>query len=133
MTFQQKKRLENSIKSETEENVHCFSPIEEVRKNISDNSSLENIILVKGMVEKTLLNNDNIPEQISLLRLDTDFYESTKIELEILFPKLVSGGILILDDYGYWSGARKAIDEYFKNTNYWLHYVDPSCRYLIKE
>tara|TARA_B100000900_G_scaffold53282_1_gene39488 strand:+ start:520 stop:1275 length:756 start_codon:yes stop_codon:yes gene_type:complete len=128
-----KKRLENSIKSETEENVHCFSPIEEVRKNISDNSSLENIILVKGMVEKTLLNNDNIPEQISLLRLDTDFYESTKIELEILFPKLVSGGILILDDYGYWSGARKAIDEYFKNTNYWLHYVDPSCRYLIKE
>ena len=55
------------------------------------------------------------------------------IELEILFPKLVSGGILILDDYGYWSGARKAIDEYFKNTKYWLHYVDPSCRYLIKE
>ena len=94
---------------------------------------MKNIILIQGMVENTLLNKDNIPDQISLLRLDTDFYESTKIELEILFPKLVPGGILILDDYGYWSGARKAIDEYFKNTKYWLHYVDPSCRYLIKE
>lgn len=128
-----RKRLDTSKKTNLEENIHCYSPIEEVKKNISNNSSMENVTLIQGMVENTLLKKDNIPEQISLLRLDTDFYESTKIELEILFPKLVSGGILILDDYGYWSGARKAIDEYFKNTKYWLHYVDPSCRYLIKE
>ena len=127
-----KNRLEKSLKTKLKENIHCYSPIDEVEENIKTNSSLNEIILIKGMVEKTLLNKDNIPNKISILRLDTDFYESTKTELEILFPKLVSGGVLILDDYGYWSGARKAVDEYFKNLNYWLHYVDESCRYIIK-
>ncbi len=53
------------------------------------------------------------PEKIALLRLDTDWYESTKIELEVLYPRLQSGGVLIVDDYGHWQGARKAVDEYF--------------------
>ena len=53
------------------------------------------------------------PEKIALLRLDTDWYESTKIELEVLYPLLVPGGILIIDDYGHFTGARKAVDEYF--------------------
>ena len=52
------------------------------------------------------------PEQISLLRLDTDWYESTKHELVHLFPKLSAGGVLIVDDYGHWEGARRAVDEY---------------------
>ena len=54
--------------------------------------------------------------------MDTDFYESTKIEMKILFPRLVKGGVLIIDDYGNWLGARKAIDEYFegyKSGFYW--------------
>ena len=71
-------------------------------------------------------------EKISILRLDTDFYESTKVELEVLFPKLISGGFLIIDDYGHWKGARKAVDEFF-NGKEWLHYVDYSCRYIIKK
>ena len=85
------------------------------------------------MVEKTLTLEKNLPEQISILRLDTDFYESTKVELEILFPKLVSGGVLIIDDYGHWEGPRKAVDDYFSENKYWLHYVDHTCRYLIKD
>jgi hypothetical protein len=63
---------------------------------------------------KTLLSS-NLPKKISLLRLDTDFYDSTLIELQVLWPRLVSGGILILDDYGHWDGARRAVDEYFQN------------------
>jgi hypothetical protein len=53
------------------------------------------------------------PEQIAVLRLDTDWYESTKHELFHLFPRLSKNGILIVDDYGCWAGSRKAVDEYF--------------------
>ena len=70
-----------------------------------------NIHFVKGPVEETL--PANAPETIALLRLDTDWYDSTKHELEHLYPRLVPGGVLIIDDYGHWGGARKATDEYF--------------------
>jgi len=76
-------------------------------------------------VEQTLINNQ--PEKISLLRLDTDFYESTKSELEILYPKLVVGGIILIDDYGHWKGCRKAVDDYFKNEkNIFFQQIDYS-------
>jgi len=65
----------------------------------------------KGDVAVTL--TSNIPKSISILRLDTDWYESTKIELDVLYPKLVSGGFLIIDDYGHHMGCKKAVDEYF--------------------
>ena len=60
---------------------------------------------------------DNLPSKISILRLDTDWYESTKAELEILFPRLSKNGILIIDDNVHWKGARKAVVEYFFNKN----------------
>ena len=50
--------------------------------------------------------------EIALLRLDTDWYESTLHELEHLYPRLGRGGVIIIDDYGHWQGARKAVDEY---------------------
>jgi O-methyltransferase len=67
---------------------------------------------VEGKVEDTIPNR--APDKISLLRLDTDWYESTKHELVHLYPRLIPGGILILDDYGCWRGARRATDEYFQ-------------------
>lgn len=70
-------------------------------------------IFVAGDVGKTLI-EEKLPTEIALLRLDTDWYESTLIELEVLFPKLASGGVIIIDDYGHWEGARKAVDEYFE-------------------
>ena len=70
---------------------------------------------IKGDVKKTLKKIKNVPQKISLLRLDTDWYESTKIELEILYPLLQSKGALLIDDYGNWEGARKAVDEYMNN------------------
>ena len=56
-----------------------------------------------------------MPKHLSLLRLDTDWYQSTKKELEILFPILDKNGVLIVDDYGHWKGSKKAVDEYFEN------------------
>jgi O-methyltransferase len=70
-----------------------------------------NIHYIKGMVEDTL--PDNHPENIAILRLDTDWYRSTLAELKALCPLLVPGGAIIVDDYGHWQGCRKAVDEYF--------------------
>lgn len=93
-------------------NKWCYISIEEVKKNMFKTKYPKNkIVFVKGDVKKTF--NEVVPEKISLLRLDTDFYESTKKELEILFPRLSIGGILLIDDYDVWKGARKAVDEYF--------------------
>jgi O-methyltransferase len=66
---------------------------------------------VRGPVEQTL--PEHAPERLALLRLDTDWYESTRHELEHLYPRLADGGVLIVDDYGHWEGARRAVDEYF--------------------
>lgn len=87
---------------------------------------------IKGKVEQTLLEKINLPNKISLLRLDTDWYESTKIELNILFPLLVNNGVLIIDDYGDMPGCRKAVDEYFSDKNILMISIDRSCRIVIK-
>ncbi|HVT37387.1 MAG TPA: TylF/MycF/NovP-related O-methyltransferase [Nevskiaceae bacterium] len=67
--------------------------------------------LVRGPVESTI--PAVAPEQIALLRLDTDWYESTRHELLHLYPRLCASGVLIIDDYGHWEGCRRAVDEYF--------------------
>jgi O-methyltransferase len=71
----------------------------------------DNVHLVQGMVEDTV--PDGAPDAIALLRIDTDWYASTKHELIHLYPRLAPGGVLIIDDYGWWRGARQATDEYF--------------------
>ena len=114
----------------------CYSDLNEVKKNIFKfNIEIEkNFSFIKGKVENTLMTEENLPKKISLLRLDTDFYESTKIELDILFPKLQPGGILIIDDYGHWNVSKKAVDEYFdlKNKFHWFHRIDYASRLFIK-
>jgi hypothetical protein len=90
-----------------------YSPLEETRKNVLGTGyDSAKVHFIKGPVEQTI--PANAPERIALLRLDTDFYESTLHELNHLFPRLAPGGVLILDDYGHWEGARRAVDEYFK-------------------
>jgi hypothetical protein len=87
---------------------------------------------VKGKVEETI--PSVIPEKIALLRLDTDWYESTRHELIHLFPRLVKGGVLIIDDYGYWKGARKAVDEYIRENKIQilLNRLDETGRIALK-
>jgi O-methyltransferase len=74
----------------------------------------ERVHFVQGKVEDTI--PGHAPEQISILRLDTDWYESTRHELDHLYPRLSRGGVLLLDDYGYWEGARAAVDEFLAQT-----------------
>ena len=124
-------RMSNSMKVEDVTNIHAYAPLMQVEDNLSA-LGVMNVELVQGKVEDTLMVKSNIPERIALLRLDTDWYSSTKIELEILYPKLQSGGVLIIDDYGHFQGARKAVDEYFEGKNVWMHYIDYSCRLIVK-
>ena len=77
----------------------------------TNGSGLWIVHVVAGSVEETLPRH--APEALALLRLDTDWYESTRHELEHLYPRLAAGGVLIVDDYGHWKGARRAVDEYF--------------------
>ncbi len=92
----------------------------------------QHVKLVKGKVEETI--PGTMPERIALLRLDTDFYASTKHEMEHLFPLLSSGGILIIDDYGCWKGSKQAVDEYFAqhDIRMFLGRVDYTCRIGVK-
>jgi O-methyltransferase len=88
--------------------------IDEVKKTFEKiEYNKKKIYFIQGKVEDTI--PKNIPSEISLLRLDTDWYESTKHELDHLFPKLSRGGIIIIDDYDDWAGSRKAVDEYIIN------------------
>jgi hypothetical protein len=95
-------------------------------------NNISEFIFIEGKVEKTLKDKKNLPKKIALLRLDTDWYDSTKVELDILYPKLIKGGILIIDDYGDMKGAKKAVDEFFKNKKTFLIRIDRSCRMIIK-
>jgi hypothetical protein len=74
----------------------------------------EKVHFVQGRVEDTV--PGEAPDRIAILRLDTDWYESTRHELDHLYPRLSAGGVLLIDDYGYWQGSRKAVDEYIEET-----------------
>jgi O-methyltransferase len=124
--------LSNSEKIDGKFSIHAFASLDLVHKILTENNS-KNVRLVQGDVAETLLNIENLPKKIAILRLDTDWYESTKVELEVLYPLLESGGVLIIDDYGHYKGARKAVDEYFKDEKPWMHYIDYSCRLIIKK
>jgi len=115
-------------------NIWGVCSLENVKDNIQSNAkNIDNIKFIKGPVEQTLAVQINLPEKISLLRLDTDWYSSTKKELEILYKKVSPGGIIIIDDYGHWGGSKKAVDEFFSNKYVWMHYIDYACRLIIKE
>ncbi|MDE0863626.1 MAG: class I SAM-dependent methyltransferase [Rubripirellula sp.] len=93
--------------------VWCVSSLAEVKSNMAKmDYPTEKVHFIPGKVEDTIPANG--PGKIALLRLDTDWYESTAHELEHFFSRLVDGGVLIVDDYGHWQGARKAVDEYFE-------------------
>lgn len=114
-------------------NEWCYASLEEVMANMSRYGLSAQARYVKGDIVETLDREGVLPERISVLRLDTDWYESTKKELQVLYPRLQVGGILIVDDYGHWGGARKAVDEYFQNIpKPFLTYTDYTGRVGVK-
>lgn len=95
--------------------ITAVANLDEVHRNMASTGYPNSQVhYIKGMVEDTI--PELAPEQIALLRLDTDWYESTRHELLHLFPRVVSGGVLIVDDYGHWKGARQAVDDYLDAT-----------------
>lgn len=89
----------------------CMAPLQEVIVNMNRTRyPSDRIMYVTGLVQETIPRH--VPDRIALLRLDTDWYESTRHELEHLYPLLSEGGALIIDDYGHWKGSQKATDEY---------------------
>lgn len=124
--------LANSEKNE-ENHIWAYATIENVRKNILSTGYDESKIhLIKGKVEDTI--PEHSPEKICLLRLDTDWYESTKHELVHLYPRLSKQGVLIIDDYAWWLGSKKATDEYFEENKICmlLNRLDMGARLGIK-
>lgn len=116
-----------------DDSVWCRATLEIVKNAVNRvGYPGEKIHFVKGMVEQTI--PLAAPEKIALLRLDTDWYESTRHEMEHLFPRLSIGGVLIIDDYGHWKGARKAVDEYLgKNSvKILLNRIDYTGRIAVK-
>jgi hypothetical protein len=110
----------------------CCATLADVTTNLhSTGYPNGKIHFIKGMVEETL--PIFRPGAVSLLRLDTDWYESTRCELELLFPSLHPHGVLIVDDYGHWKGAQKAVDEYFGKSPVpvYLHRIDYTARILV--
>jgi hypothetical protein len=111
--------------------VLAFASIEDVRRNMqATRYPTDSIRYVKGSVEQTIPNL--MPDRIALLRLDTDWHESTRHELIHLYPRLSSGGILIIDDYGHWRGAKRAVDEYFQGRGPFLNRIDYTGRLAVK-
>jgi hypothetical protein len=111
--------------------VIAYAGLEQVKSNMASTGyPLDRIRFVKGPVEETI--PGEMPERIAILRLDTDWYESTHHELIHLYPKLSPGGIMIIDDYGHWQGARKAVDQYFEDAPLFLNRIDYSARLAVK-
>lgn len=112
--------------------VWCVSQLDEVKSNMkSTGYDSRRVHYVQGKVEETI--PATMPETIALLRLDTDWYESTRHELVHLMPRLSPGGVLIIDDYGHWQGCRRAVDEYLAEhgIHLLLHRIDYTGRMAI--
>ncbi|HZZ64434.1 MAG TPA: TylF/MycF/NovP-related O-methyltransferase [Candidatus Baltobacteraceae bacterium] len=115
------------------DSVWCYASLRDVRANVLGTGyPKDRLHFIAGKVEETI--PQTIPDSIALLRLDTDWYESTKHELEHLYPRLNAGGVLIVDDYGHWQGAREAVDEYFaqRGEHILLNRIDYTGRIAVK-
>ncbi|MGB3204786.1 MAG: TylF/MycF/NovP-related O-methyltransferase [Crinalium sp.] len=110
----------------------CRGELAEVEKMLKDLNISERIHLVKGLFKDTLPVTN--VQKIAAIHLDGDWYESTKCCLDYLYDRISPGGVIQIDDYGRWAGARKAVDEFFKNRgiSVKLRYIDYSGRQFIK-
>jgi hypothetical protein len=103
------------------DDIRCYSSFEETKKNI-DMCKYNYIVYHKGDITKTDL--EEIPEKIAILRLDTDWYESTKFELKHFEPNVVKDGYIIVDDFGHWPGCKKAVEEWGVGKRYRFFQID---------
>lgn len=135
--FVKKSALERFRETQKEEhNEWCFASVQDVKANFeAAGADVAGVKFVEGDVIETLA-GPNVPEQLCVLRLDTDWYDSTKAELNVLYPRLSVGGSLLIDDFGHWDGARRAVEEYLAalppRARPLLHFTDYSGRMGVK-
>jgi hypothetical protein len=99
-------------------NGWCYTPLENVQNRLNSTGyPQDKLHYVVGDVMETLKDKETIPEKIAILRLDTDWYESSKYELEQMYDNVVTGGVIIFDDYYHWDGQRRATDDFFASRN----------------
>lgn len=125
--------LLGKIEAKQGRNVWCIAGLSDVKRNLeSTGYPSDQIRYVAGDVSKTLVAEK--PSRIALLRLDTDWFESTSLELQYLYPRLSIHGVCIIDDYGHWSGAKLAVDEYFDHNGPkpLMHRIDYTGRIMLK-
>jgi hypothetical protein len=127
---QAKELMEQNVDNK-QNSVWCLADLNDVQSNMrSTGYPLDLVHFVKGKVEDTI--PATMPDApIALLRLDTDWYESTAHELKYLYPLLIQKGVLVIDDYGHWEGCKRAVDEYF-NGSLLLNRIDYTGRIAIK-
>ena len=125
------KKLNQIDQNETISNF-LIASADELKEHLVKLGLDENVEVIKGDVRQVLKEREF--NQISFLRLDTDFYDSTKAELEILFPKVSNMGFVLIDDYDAWSGSKKATDEYLNanDFNFMLTKIDYGARLIQK-
>ena len=111
--------------------VKALGTLQEVYTNVTRTGyPFENIKFHVGDIRNVKINE--IPNKISLLRLDNDWYELYKFELPIFEPRVVKGGIVTIDDYGHWNGCKKAVDTYVQDKNYKIIPIDYTGVYYYK-
>ena len=104
-------------------NWWCYTPLDDVKNKLNSTGyPQEYLHYIVGDVMETL--NVYVPQKIAILRLDTDWYESSKYELEKLYDNVVVGGVIVFDDYYHWDGQRRATEEFFKSRNLSYDFVD---------
>lgn len=123
------------VRTGEDSSAWCDASLEDVTENLATTGyPAEKIRYVIGKTQDTLADPANRPAAIALLRLDTDWYESTSAELNALFDRVTPGGVVIFDDYGHWAGAKQAVDEFFaaRGNPYLLNRIDYSGRMMVK-
>ncbi len=126
----------NRMNGKMESIGKCVGPIEDVKRLLfAELHYPEKLVhFHQGWFQDTMNENLVEPARISLLRLDGDWYESTMVCLKVLYPRVVSGGIIVMDDYGHWEGCKRATDEFLATLHQpiYLHHIDYTGRYWIK-
>jgi len=111
--------------------VKCISNLDEVQANISNNTKIQPIHIHYHVGD--IMQNKVYPDKIAILRLDTDWYESTAFELANFYDKVVPGGAVIIDDYGHWMGCKRAVDEFLtKHPEIEMKRIDYTGVYWLK-
>jgi len=105
----------------------CYTSLYDVQLNMNSIEYPGKIEYVEGLVEDTI--PQTIPEQIAMLRVDVDLVKPTKWIFKHMYPRLVSSGCLIVDDYGHFPNLAASVDEYLQQK---LTMINVNAGYHIK-